>query len=107
MSVSDTRVIDILHLDKTLDEFVLTISDHPEWDNKDHLLLLQARINSYLAFIESGKLTAQFRQASGKPVVIDIACRNEPAGEGVEFLKKAKAIVENAGFSLTWTLVEV
>jgi hypothetical protein len=58
MSVEQRKIIDFVGVDEEANEVILTISDHLEWDNpkSDHLLLLQDKINDYLAFIESGEL---------------------------------------------------
>lgn len=58
MSVVDRNVIDITSLesDNSHKTLVLFISDHVKWDEDiigGHLLILQEKINDYLAFITS------------------------------------------------------
>ncbi|WP_342315746.1 DUF6572 domain-containing protein [Lysobacter sp. FW306-1B-D06B] len=48
---------------------VLGIADHLPWESgedEQHLLLLQEKINRYLAFIESGEMVVAFPAAVGK-----------------------------------------
>jgi len=54
MSINELRVIDIVSKKKN-SCIVLTISDHLDWEKtKEHLLLLEEKINTYLSFLESG-----------------------------------------------------
>jgi len=55
MSVEQRKVIDFVGISKADGRAILTISDHLPWlaDN-EHLLILQDKINDYLAFLESG-----------------------------------------------------
>ena len=48
LSVEETNVIDAIGLDNATGDVVPTIIDHLEWseDDKEHLLLLQEKINS-------------------------------------------------------------
>ena len=102
MTVSDTRLIDIVGVDKTTGNCTLTISDHLEWSDQEHLLLLQEKINSYLAFIESGQILEQYPEAEKNPITINDVMLHEPTDEATNFLKQASIVVSNAGFSLTW-----
>ena len=57
MSVEQPDVVDIISTDKQTGHVVLTISDHLDWSSsKQHQMILQAKFNRYLAFVESGEL---------------------------------------------------
>ena len=57
MTVEQTKILDIISIDPKANEVVMTISDYLDWEDKRaHLLLLQEKINSYLAFIENGEI---------------------------------------------------
>ena len=57
MSIEDPDVIDIIGIDRTTGDVVLTISDHLDWsDSVAHQLLLQAKLNRSLAFVEGGEI---------------------------------------------------
>lgn len=99
MSVEQFDVVDIISTDKQTGHVILTISNHLDWaDTIAHQTALQAKFNKYLAFIESGEILAQYPDAKGRPVVIKVVFKYRPDQEGCEFLARAKAVIESAGF---------
>ena len=83
-------------------EIELIISDHLEWDDSyGHQLILQAKLNDYLRFIESGELFKKFPQALDNPFFVDIVFQYEPDQGGYDFLDRAKAVFAEAGLLLT------
>ena len=106
MSVEDHAVVDAIGMTRDAGTVVLTISDHLPWDEtNEHLLTLQAKLNRYLAFIESGELHETYPAAKGKPVHIDLVCKYPPSQDGGRFLAQAEATVRNAGLSLSWRVL--
>jgi glycerophosphoryl diester phosphodiesterase len=100
MTVEQLDVVDIVGLDPT-GHVVLTISDHLDWTNStQHQLVLQAKFNKYLAFVESGEILERYPDAKGKPVEIKVIFKYTPDDEGLQFLERAKKVIESAGFSL-------
>ncbi len=74
MSVDQTQVIDVVSKDPK-GTIVLSISDHLDWDNtKQHLLILQEKINTYLNFVDSGEICEKY------PDAIPRGCCNRRAG---------------------------
>jgi hypothetical protein len=68
MSVDQKDVVDALSRSHDGSEVTLTISDHLDWSQPlEHVFTLQEKINSYLAFIESGQVLETFPDAKGKP----------------------------------------
>ena len=64
MSIEQTDLIDIISIDRLTGETILTISDHLDWsDSEAHLLLLQNKLNRYLAFVESGEIFRSYPKA--------------------------------------------
>jgi len=106
MSVSDTRTIDLLGVEEISGVCVLTITDHLEWDDEEHLIILQEKLNTYLAFIESGEIKESYPESKNRRIRIDVVVLHEPDGKGIEFFEAASAIVEGAGFSLRWIRLE-
>ena len=101
MSVEQTDVVDVISTDKQTGHVVLTISDHLDWsDTTKHQNILQAKLNKYLAFIESGEMLTRYHDAKGRPVAIRVVFKFKPDSAGWSFLAKAKAVIESAGFSL-------
>ena len=104
MTVEQTKIIDTIGIDKVSGNVVLSIIDSLDWEEEDkHLLLLQAKINSYLSFVESGEMLESYFRAGTRPKVIKISFLYEPPDSAQEFLRTAKTILEEAGFGLEVT----
>ncbi|AZC36737.1 DUF6572 domain-containing protein [Pseudomonas chlororaphis] len=111
MSILDTRVIDICAVpDWEPDKVVLVITDHLEWGNKaeqgEHLLLLQEKINTYIAFIESGEILESYPAAKGKSPIIRITGLYELPEQGQRFVDRATQVLKEVGIGLEFVLKE-
>ena len=100
MSVEQLDVVDVISTDKS-GQVVLTISDHLDWSNsEEHQTILQAKLNKYLAFVESGELLNRYSDAKDRPVAIEVVLKYRPDQSGWDFLANATAVIEAAGFTL-------
>jgi hypothetical protein len=100
VSVEQFDIVDVVSIDKKTGDVILTISDHLDWsDTVGHQITLQAKFNKYLAFIESGEILTRYPEAKNRPVAIKVVFKYKPDQEGWQFLTKAKAVIESAGFS--------
>ena len=102
MSVIDRNVIDFGHVDD--DKITLCISDHIPWDDdltEAHLEVLQDKINDYLDFITSGQIYKQFGNKGKTPNIKVIFCY-KPVKETIDFLDKAKTILNEDGYEMEW-----
>ncbi len=90
MSVCETRIVDAIGVEKASGKVVLTVSDHLEW-NTEHMTVLQDKISTYLAFIESGELIATYPDARARQPVVDVVCKHEPSTDALEFFTKVTA----------------
>lgn len=100
MSVENSNVIDFIS--ERDDKLVLTISDHLEWDDDEHIYLLQEKINSYLAAIESGQLYKSYPQLSKKIIVISVVLKYLPNDDGALFLSKVDKVLFDAGYGFEY-----
>jgi hypothetical protein len=106
MTVENQRVVDFVGIDKDDGHIVLTISDHLDWqDEIGHLSSLQEKLNSYLAFVESGELLEQYPNGRGRRVRIDVVLKHPPSREGEQFFRNARAAVAAAGFELEYRVL--
>jgi hypothetical protein len=105
MTVEEVKKIDFIGTDKETDNIILTISDHLQWDN-EHIYILQEKINSYLAFIETGQIYEDYPKSKGKKIVIEIIAKYPFNDEAIEFLEKVKPVVEGAGFGFNYKILE-
>lgn len=88
MSVIESGQVDgIAASDKKT--LVLLITDHLDWENEhNHLMLLQDKINSYIAFIESGQYRdmEQFKRLKIKKYIIEISFQYKPTENCTKFI---------------------
>jgi hypothetical protein len=100
MSVEQSKVIDFIGVDNETGEVVLTISDHLDWTNsQNHQVILQDKINAYLAFVESGEILERYPDAKGKLVALEVVFKFKPDASGSQFLANVKEVIESAGFT--------
>lgn len=100
MSIEDQDSIDAIGIDNE-GVVVLTISDHLAWDDK-HLLLLQEKINIYLAFLESGEVFESYPDSRGREFKINIMCKYEPTTLATRFLSQCTDIINQLGFQFDY-----
>jgi hypothetical protein len=102
MSIAQTDRIDILFRDDA-GHGVLVIADHLDWeefDEGDHLLLLQEKMNTYLAFVDSGQLVKARPDWKDLSIVIQVDAMYAPNTTALEFYRTAGKAVAEAGLSL-------
>jgi hypothetical protein len=100
VSVEQLDVVDVVSIDKETGHVILTISDHLDWsDSTQHQIILQAKFNKYLGFVESGEILTRYADAKGRPIAIKVVFKYKPDRDGWRFLTKAKEVIESAGIS--------
>lgn len=99
MTVEQSELIDTVSLDLATATCTLGILDDLVWDDA-HLQLLQAKLNSYLRYIESGEIYVQYPAAQGLDFAIEILCIYAPGITANLFLARAENIVNEAGYLL-------
>jgi len=103
LAVDPPKVVDFVGVDERTGEVILTISDHLDWkDSQEHLLVLQEKLNAYLAFVESGELLESYSDAKERAVGIEVIFKFRPDGLALQFLARAKEFIQSAGFSFTY-----
>ena len=99
MSIEQSDVIDIISTNRVTGDVSLTISDHLDWsDSAAHQLLLQKKLNYYLAFVKSGEILDSYPKARGRRIVLSVAFKHPADEAGRAFLSEVRSIVERAGF---------
>ena len=99
VSVENISVVDLIGVDTRSGNVVLTISDHLEWDDGEHVLLLQHKLNTYLGFIESGELLDRYPNAKGRTAQIAVVFKHAPDALAEKFLSRASALTSDAASS--------
>jgi hypothetical protein len=109
MSINETKVVDIIAVPEwEPDNVVLVITDHLEWGDKaqrgEHLLLLQEKINTYIAFIESGELLESYPPAKGENPKIRISGLYELPEQGETFIDRVTEVLKGVGIGMEFVL---
>lgn len=112
MTVARENVVDWLGFEKETEHVVLAVVDDLDWADEDgHIALLQAKLNAYLAFIESGEVFDQLRVELGREIATDtpmeilILAQFVPSHHGRAFREYARSICEGAGVALRFKVV--
>lgn len=103
MSILESGTIDIVATRRGSAEVRLVIADHVDWsDPYDHCLLLQDKINTYVAAVESGQLrTVSTVDIPPDPrFVIFISALAEVPAEGREFFARAAEFLRGLDIGL-------
>jgi hypothetical protein len=103
MTIEQMNVIDMISLNASQGCVVLTVSDHLEWNSVvDHILLLQEKLNRYLAFVESGEILDVYPLALGRLIVIEVVFQYKPCPEAERFLGAVENIIQSSGIGFRW-----
>lgn len=102
MSIEQTDVVDLIGTDSKTGEVWLALMDHLEWGeddqfDKEHMFLLQEKINAYLRFIESGEIFQSYPSARGREIVIKVRRKYPLSDEAKAFCEMIKSYLLNAG----------
>lgn len=101
MALQDTDTIDALGIETGTGLVVLTLADGWDWSNEgQHLLHLQAKLNTYFAFVESGQIWEKCGDAKGRQVVVDVVIRFPMSAAGAELLKRAGDVSASLGVKI-------
>lgn len=100
MSIVDTHKIDIVGTRPGSKIVRLVIADHLDWaDFKGHAELIQAKVNTYLEFVESG----QMQRTTNPPMPVDpqaeilLAAQHAPTDEAERYLEQVRLFLQRAG----------
>jgi hypothetical protein len=104
VTIVETDQIDIVATRPGTSAVRLVIADHLGWEDPDgHLGLLQAKLEAYLAFVESGQLHRL--EAPPVPpapeVAIELAVPSAPPEAAREFLERARAFLAERGIGFS------
>jgi hypothetical protein len=109
MSIDQTNVVDFIYRDPKTNEVYLCLTDHLAWTgvqkvDYEHLYLLQEKINSYLAFIESGEIYTAYPKAKGRTLIIQVIGKYDMNSIAQDFFDLAQQKALAAGYQLKFEL---
>ena len=105
MAVDEPNSIDFVSTaaDRTV---TLSVSDHLPWSAEtEHLTQLEAKLNRYMDFINSGELVDKFPDTADHRPFIRIHFMHAPTPAAELFLVRASAAIEQEGVGFTYGLI--
>jgi hypothetical protein len=102
MTVEETDKVDRIAFNRQNGDVLLVISDHLDWGENEgeHLLALQAKLNTYLEFVESGQLYANYPHANGKRIIFYVVGKFPLSDEASKLYQLAGKAIEEYGYVL-------
>jgi hypothetical protein len=100
MTIVETERIDIVASRPDSNVVKLVVADHLPWDDvEQHSRILQDKINTYIAFVESGQLLRlkEPKIPASPDVRILLAALHPPNEAGKEFLGRVKEFLGGIG----------
>ena len=106
MTVEQPNIIDVYAHDPDIGSVVLSITDHLNWENNQHLIVRQEKINKYLEFIESGEIWDSLKLPKDSTVKIELVCLHRPNDVGTEFIVRVTELLEGAGYEFVCNVAQ-
>lgn len=103
MAIDNLDTIDGMAIDKERQALVLLLTDHLPFEGagalseKDHLLLLQDKINAYISFIEAEQFRETYPNEEFNIAVIEIHFKYEITKTCENFLNAVQAQISEIG----------
>ena len=106
MGLAQTNQVDYIGIDRRSGNVVLSLLDELDWlDEGNHLQLLQDKLNTYLAYIESEQVYEGTSEWRDKQIDIYVYARCQYTHEGAKFLELASQVISEAGYGFMWVHV--
>lgn len=103
MGLEQTNQIDHVGINRDTGNVILSIFDEFDWrDEGSHLRLLQEKLNTYLAYVETEQLYEGNPELRSKQVDIFVYARFPYSSEGDKFLGLASQAISEAGYGFMW-----
>ena len=102
MGIDNPTVVDAVSTAKDGSRVHLTIFDADDWsDERAHLFALQAKLNGYFDFVQSGQLFEEYPAAERAPVMIDVF-RVPPSEKAKGLLARADEMSRQLGLKVAY-----
>jgi hypothetical protein len=103
MALEKPDTVDAVGIERNSDFVALTIADAWDWqDEGKHLLALQAKLNAYFSFVESGQIWQSYPEASGRQIVIDVVGKFPLPQIGIDLLTRASDACADLGVRIRY-----
>lgn len=107
MPLDDSGKVDAISTDPRTGAVTLTIFDAWDWiEEPRHLLALQAKLNAYFDFIQSGQLLEAYPAAEDLPLTIQVITKFPLSLSGEELLHRAAIVASELNVAVSHLLLE-
>ena len=109
MSVLETDIIDYVYLEDDTQTPVLVVSDPLTWkppEDELHLEVLRTKLNSQIAFVETGQIRGVWPGFAGGRVRVEVVARFALNGEAEAFYDVAGRVMHEANMDLQFRLCD-
>ena len=109
MSVLETDIVDYVYLDEDEITPVLVVSDPLTWkppEDESHLEALREKLNSQIAFVETGQIRGVWPGYQGGLVRVEVVARHALNRAAEEFYAIAGRIMTKANMDLQFHLCD-
>ena len=108
MSVMEKNKIDGMGIDEKTNTLVFLLVDHLPWiiEEYNHLKTLQAKLNSYLAYIETKQYKSVYRNREFDKFRIEIAFKYQFTENCEKFLGAVRAELKTHNIELKYSVVQ-
>ena len=95
MSILEKDILDGVAISKKDNNLILFLSDELDFkDEYNHLLLLQDKINSYIAYIETEQYKEEYPDYLFNDIIVEIHFKYEPTNNCKHFIEVVNSIIE-------------
>ena len=103
MGIDNPKVVDAISTAQDGSRVALTIIDGEDWSNEGaHLLALQAKVNTYFDFVQSGQLFEEYPTAQRTPVIIQVFFREPPTEKARQLIERADQVSRQLGLEVRY-----
>lgn len=109
MSVLDTDLVDYVYLEEDDCTPVLVVSDPLTWkppEDEDHLEVLRHKLNSQIAFVETGQIKGVWPGFAGGLVRVEVVARHSLNRMAEDFYEVARNVMKQANMELQFRLCD-
>ncbi|MDB5439074.1 MAG: hypothetical protein JWM33_1501 [Caulobacteraceae bacterium] len=109
MSVTDTDIVDYVYLEDGSGTPVLVVSDPLGWEppkDREHLEALREKLNTQIAFVESGQINGVWPPYDGGLVRVEVVARHALPPQAREFYGQAREVMDHANIDLRFHLFD-
>ena len=88
MTVAESSIVDFVGVDPLTGEVFLSMVEERDWGREGELLPdLQAKLNTYLEYVESGQLKENYPDLAGARITFRLHFMFEPGAREREFIR--------------------